>query len=153
MTSLLTAFVPPRAQGTTTFLEETKVNGDRVTNKYETRIYRGWHVVDISLGFFHRLLAGPHGLDWQNCNYEIMQWLGEADRRDMLGSAFPGIDRAPAPPPAPPAPVFMVRMAAPAGVTCASIDGNQLVIGKDGTIEVTNRIADVLRSHGFVEAA
>lgn len=108
----------------------------------------------MRLGFFQLLLGGSQGKDWQDCNLEVMQWSGENDRRTMSSNAFPGANR---PPPAAPvivqtAPV-MIRLIAPDGTTSFSHEGAERNVDKDGSITVPKNVADVLRTHGFRDAA
>lgn len=150
MTALLTAFVPAEYIGTT-FEEVAVINGNRVPSRYHTREHAGHVVLDIPLGFYQRLLAGPQGLKWADANPEIAQWLGQEDRRTMFCNSFPGAHRAPplAPCSAPPAAPVMIRMVAPDGMTGCCVEGVDLPIGEDRTVTVTEAVAETLRSHGF----
>src|SRR5262245_40328274 len=141
MTSLVTAFVPSEYHGTT-FEEVATVNGNTTPRSYHSRLHNGHVVVDVPLGFFQRMLAGPQGKLWVDNNPAIMQWLGEADRRDMSCNAFPGEQRAPALAPLAPAAPVMVRMRAPDGCSSASFGGVDIVIGDDRMVTVTEDAAE-----------
>lgn len=150
MTATVTVFVPIRYHGTT-FEEVAVINGNRVPSKYQTRDHNGHVVVDFPFSLFQRMLAGDQGLLWADANPEAIQWLGEADRRTMTCSAFPGIHR-PGPARVPirrPAEPVMVRMRAPDGCSGISVEGEALVIGEDRTVTVTDAVAEILRGHGF----
>lgn len=151
MTALLTIFVPTEFHGTV-FEEVATINGNRLPLTYRPRVHNGHVVVDASLGFFQRLLAGNHGKLWLEANPEAMAWLGEANRQDMFCNAFPGAHRAPPPTPAAPPPARMVRMRAPADINSCSVEGSELKIGADRTVTVNAAFAETLRSHGFVAA-
>ncbi len=151
MTALLTAFVPAEYIGTT-FEEVAVINGNRAPSKYHTRDHAGHVVVDVPLGFYQRLLAGPQGLKWADANPEIAQWLGQEDRRTMTCNAFPGADRAPPVAPSAPAAPAMIRMLAPTDVTGCSVEGTELAIPDDRIVTVTETVADTLRSFGFTPA-
>lgn len=153
MRALLTVFVPPGMEGTT-FEEQSIVNGNMVPSNYQARPAKGFWVVDIPLGYFNRLIAGPNGKDWSDANPEILEWLSKADRRVMSCNAFPGEHRAPriAPAEAPKLAPKIVRMRPPAGVTSFSHEGREFEVGADGSIEVGEHVAEVLKSHGFVKA-
>jgi hypothetical protein len=150
---MLTIFVPESLQ-TGEFEVNTVVNGDPKKVTYKPRIHNGHRVLDVPPAFFRTLLSGTDGLPWQRANPEALAWLGEhKGTNTYFGQPFPGAGR---PPPVAPivsnaAPV-MVRLRAPAGATSFSHNGQELEIGKDGTITVEDHVADVLRSHGFTRA-
>src|ERR1700753_1184318 len=100
MTSLLTIFVPS-SMHSTTFQEVAIINGNRIPTTYQPRIHEGHVVVDVPLSFFLRATEGPHGKWGGEANPEAMEWLGQADRRTMTCSAFPGSSRPPLQPPTP----------------------------------------------------
>lgn len=151
MSSLLTIFVPTSMHATT-FEEQAVINGNRVPKTYQPRVWNGHIVVDITLGLFHRMLAGPQGKLWSDSNPEVLEWLGQGDRSTMFCNAFPGSARPPLLPPTPASEKAgaMITMQAPKGTHSFSYGGIETKIGKDGTITVTDTVADVLRSHGFL---
>jgi hypothetical protein len=123
---------------------------------YNARLLNGRLVIDIPLNLFQAQLAGKQGLRWQAENYEAMEFLGANQSSNfMINNAFPGAGR-PAPAPvaaeAEAAPVI-VRLLAPEGAHSFSHDGREYKIGKDGSITVDDQLANVLRSHGFRDAA
>jgi hypothetical protein len=127
------------------------INGNAV---YDARPFKGRMIIDVPQMFFRTaLLGGAQGLDWVNENPEAMEWL-QHDHTIMNCNAFPGADR--------PAPVervavevkpVLIKMHAPDGVSAFSHEGTEHKVGKDGTILVEKPVADVLRAHGFRDAA
>lgn len=147
MTSLLTVFVPAGMEGST-FEDHGMVNGSNTVSQYQSRPWRGYWIVDLSPSLFDRMLAGPQGLLWGNENPEALQWRAAGNGRVMTCNAFPGelrgqkVVHTVAEP-------KMVRLRAPEGVTHYSHDGAEREVGKDGTVNVLDHVADVLKSHGF----
>ena len=142
---MLTVFIPQNEP--TTFLDGNAT--------YQARIHNGRLVVDVPQQFFRAsLLLGKNGLLWERENHEVMAWMGANDGAVMSCNAFPGADRPP-----PVAPVAtdsapkMVRVLAPDGVTSFSHDGVEHKVAKDGSVTVSDPVADVLRSHGFRSVA
>jgi hypothetical protein len=158
MTALITVFVPERFRGT---VFESVVNspntlgvgsGLKETARHYQREHNGRTVVDITYAAFLGQLHGANGLEWMTANPEVLAWMGQSDRREMYGNFFPGEHRPP-PVKAEPVPVVMVKLVAPANMSACSIEGEELKIGKDGIVTVTDKVADMLRSHGFRDAA
>jgi hypothetical protein len=150
---MLTVFVPPGESG---YFEENKViNGTATKIKYAPRPYNGRLVVDLPLPIFLKCaLLGANGLLWERENVQAMAWIGQNGSVEQINNAFPGASR---PPPIPtveskstPA---MIKMIAPEGVSSFSHDGVDHKVGKDRSITVAYHVADVLRSHGFRDAA
>lgn len=150
MTSTLTVYVPTHFEGTT-FEEVATINGNTVPCRYQPRDHNGHSVVAIPFGLFQRMLSGSHGKLWVDSNPEVMQWLGEADRRVMVANAFPGADRAPPLTPSAPAAPVMVRMAAPDHISGCCVEGVELEIPADRIVVVTEAVASTLRDFGFTQ--
>jgi hypothetical protein len=149
---MLTIFCP---QGeTATWETHVTIHNERKKVEYRPRPHNGRMVIDVPMGFFIGvIIPSSQGKKWQDENFEAMEFIGKSDRDAEVNNAFPGEHRAPlvAPVVTEVAPVIL-KMRAPVGVTHYSYDGVGHAIGKDGTIEVADRIATVLRSHGFVAA-
>jgi hypothetical protein len=148
MSALVTVFVPPAFHGTT-FEEVAIVNGNRRPMSYSPREHAGHIVIDIPIAMFLNHLRGPQGADWEAHNPEVMAWMGQEDRRVMIGNAFPGEHRPPlATKAAPPSP-RVVKLIAPDGVASYSYCGQEHPVGKGGNVTVDEHVAGVLTSHGF----
>jgi hypothetical protein len=149
---MLTVYVPPGEGG---YFEENKIqNGKGTTTKYAPRLHNGRLVVDVPAMFFRKtILGGPQGLLWERSNPEAMEWLGR-NPDGMINNAFPGANRA-----APAAQVVTVstpaifKLVAPEGASSYSYAGVESKIGRDRTVTVDAHVADVLRSHGYVDVA
>jgi hypothetical protein len=89
---------------------------------------------------------------WQKLNPRALDWIGEMSGSNQYqGQPFPDENN---PPPVAPAVVTevaptMVTMTPPDGCSSFSHEGVSYQIGKRRTIEVTEKTAEALRSHGF----
>jgi hypothetical protein len=149
--SVLTVFCPP---GETGIFETTNiVNGVPTAITYAPRLWNGHHVIQMPKELFQTIMLGRNGKAWQDSNWEALEWLGQ-DHTMENGDAFPGIGRPPlvAPIATEAAPPVVVKLRAPTGATSYSVDGVEHAVGKDGTITVDERVAEILRSHSFITA-
>jgi hypothetical protein len=153
---MITFYVP---EGESDYFEHEVDNSKKGERNSIIKYGPGWMhngrlVVDLPRHFFSTILCtGPRGLKWQQENQEAMVYIASIkDSAYEVGDAFPGKDR---PAPVTPAakPKLMVKLQAPANVTHYSHAGHEHAIGKDRTVTVLDDVADVLRSHGFVDAA
>lgn len=150
---MITVFVPP---GEGSYFEHVAVvNGNSVRKTFGPgRTHNGRMVVDLPRAFFvQNVLLGPQGLKWHTENPEALAFIGSIpDPAYDVGDVFPGKDR-----PAPIAPAatlpVMVKLVAPEGVTSYSHGGIEHKLDKTGTVTVRADLADILRAHGFKDAA
>jgi hypothetical protein len=146
---LFTVYVPEGEP--TTFIDGNK--------SYTARSHSGRTVIDLPSPYFftQTILLSKNGLAWERENPEALEWIAKNRDAAMSGNAFPGENRvapirtAVAANPEKKATV-MVKMTAPAGVTSYSHGGIEQQV-KGRVITVASDVADILRSHGFQDAA